>query len=141
MKDITTQQRVASIRPHYPEQLLEELAAGYDARANTAIHADTPLQIPAESLGRLSAEAVQKQYEVAAQEVTKMGIVIKERIQALEQCLQECDNDLKVIGEMSQAIVDKGTHVAAEIEQTNAVAADIRAACADFQKKIVGGKS
>jgi hypothetical protein len=122
-------------------RILEQLEAD-----NERIEGDVAIRAPGygfkdEDIGRLSAEAVQKQYEVAAKAVTEMGEVIKERIKRLEQALQECDNDMKVIAEMAAAIVDKGTHVAAEIEHTNAVAADIRTACAEFQKKIVGGKS
>jgi uncharacterized coiled-coil DUF342 family protein len=111
-----------------PARLLDDL---------TTVH-DVPYQEPQKDIGRLSAEAVLKQYEAAAEAVTKMGEVIKERIKRLEQCQQECDNDMKTIAEMAAAIIDKGTHVAAEIEHTNAVATDIRTVCADIQQKIVG---
>jgi ferritin-like metal-binding protein YciE len=149
MKDIATHKTTDDIESEIarlvPRHNIAASMAAASVRSNVASYADAiGHEIPAskvENIGRLSAEAVQKQYEAAAEEVKTMGVVIKERIQRLEQCLQECDNDLKVISEMSQAIVEKGQHVAAEIEHTNAVANDIRTACADFQKKVGGGKS
>jgi DNA-directed RNA polymerase len=125
-------------------KILDQLTADLStvATVSTVHPLDRPVPYPPkpEDIGRLTAEAVQKQYEEAAKAVEEMGKVVKERIQRLEQCLRECDNDLKVIAEMAQAIVEKGSHVAAEIEHTNSVAADIRAACNNFQQMIMGGK-
>ena len=93
---------------------------------------------PAQSddIGRLSAEAVQQQYELAAKSVAAMGEIIKGHIAKLEATLRECDADMKAIAEASAEIASKGQLVAAEIEHTNAIAAEIRSMATEFRKKV-----
>jgi hypothetical protein len=92
-------------------------------------------------LGRLSAEAVQTQYETAARNVEEMGAAVKERIAALEEALRECDRDMKLLGEAANAIRDKGRLAYAQIEHTAQVSTAIRAVCEEFQKKFENGKA
>jgi hypothetical protein len=89
----------------------------------------------AHDLGRLSAEAVLKQYETAAHNVEEMGAAVKERIAALTAALAECDADMRLIGEAANAIREKGKHAYAHIEHTAAVSREIRAICSEFQRK------
>jgi hypothetical protein len=89
-----------------------------------------------DSLGRLSAQAVLAQYEAAAKHVEDMGIAIKERIAALEASLQECDQDMKLLGDAAQVIRDKGKLAYAHIEHTSALSKEIRGLCTDFRQKM-----
>jgi hypothetical protein len=100
--------------------------------------APTPTDV---DLGRLSAEAVQTQYETAARNVEEMGAAVKERIAALEEALRECDRDMKLLGEAANAIRDKGRLAYAQIEHTAQVSTAIRAVCEEFQKKFENGKA
>jgi hypothetical protein len=94
---------------------------------------------PDTDIGRLSAEAVHQQYELAAKAVAGMGEVVKEHIARLETTLQECDADMRSIAEASAEIASKGKLVAAEIEHTNAIAAEIRSMVTEFKRKVAGG--
>jgi predicted LPLAT superfamily acyltransferase len=87
-------------------------------------------------LGRLSAEAVQAQYEEAAKSVEAMGNAVKDRIVKLEAALHECDADMKALAEMAASVREKGKLIFAQIEEANNVSKDIRTACEDFKKKV-----
>jgi hypothetical protein len=89
----------------------------------------------APDLGRLSAEAVLKQYEIAAHNIEEMGAAVKERIAALEAALSECDADMRLIGEAALAIREKGKIAYANIEHTAAVSREIREICSEFQRR------
>jgi chromosome segregation ATPase len=114
-----------------------------DYRTNEIIGAPTLTNgglLPAdEDLGRLSAEAVQTQYEQAAKNVEQMGEAVQARIAALEASLAECDKDMKLLGEAANAIRDKGKLAYAHIEHTAQVSQSIRAVCAEFHKKFADG--
>ena len=90
-------------------------------------------------IGRLSAEAVHQQYDLAAKAVAGMGEVVKEHIARLEATLKECDADMRSIAEASAEIASKGKLVAAEIEHTNAIAAEIRGMVTEFKRKVGAG--
>lgn len=97
----------------------------------------SPLVLSAvEDVGRLSAEAVQAQFENAAKNVEEMGTEVKERIRRLEDALQECDADLRLIGEAARKIREKGQTVYTEIEETSALSKNIRDTCSDFMKRV-----
>lgn len=102
----------------------------------------TPLSKPVfmdavpQDVGRMSAEAVLAQYEVAAKSVEAMGNDVKDRISTLEAALAECDKDMKIIVECAAMIRDKGLQVKLQIEQASAVSHDIREACIEFKRKV-----
>jgi predicted Zn-ribbon and HTH transcriptional regulator len=83
--------------------------------------------IPAENLGRLSAEAVQAQYETAAKSVEAMGDEVRVRIGKLEAALAECDADMRLIAEGANAIREK--LVSLQIEEASIQCKDIRDIC------------
>jgi hypothetical protein len=105
---------------------------------NYVTNADTfnNLFPPEPDIGRLSAEAVQQQYDLAAKSVAAMGEVIKGHIGRLEATLRECDADMKAVAEASVEIAAKGQLIAAEIEHTHAIAAEIRAMVVEFKRKV-----
>lgn len=91
---------------------------------------------PVDDLGRLSAEAVQAQYEHAAQSVVSMGEAVKARITKLESALKECDADMKMVAETAAMIEEKGKMIFLQIEEANNVSKGIRSACEEFRKKV-----
>lgn len=93
-------------------------------------------QEPEPDIGRLSADAVLEQYNMAAKAVKDMGEEIQERIRALEAALRECDADMKLLDEAAQAIKEKGKLAHAEIERTSAVSKDIREVVAVIKSKL-----
>jgi len=95
-----------------------------------------PKPVAAEDLGRLSAEAVQAQYEKAAAAVEEMGTAVKERISKLEGALRETDADMKLLSEAAAAIREKGKLVYLQIEEANILSQDIRAAADGFKLKV-----
>src|SRR5580765_6860218 len=82
--------------------------------------------IPAENLGRLSAEAVQAQYETAAEAVQTMGAEVKTRITKLEAAMADCDMCMKTLAEAAAAIREKGKLVYAQIEESATLCTEIR---------------
>jgi hypothetical protein len=113
-----------------------------------------PVTIAAEDLGRLSAEAVQAQYEYAARSVEGMGDAIRDRMDKLsasmadsqkdmqllasaaEQAMKKCEADMKLLTEAAAAIRDKGKFVYAQIDEASAVSKSIGATAAEFKAKL-----
>jgi uncharacterized coiled-coil DUF342 family protein len=89
-------------------------------------------------IGKLSADAVLEQYNMAAQSVEAMGEEVQKRIRALEAAMKECDDDMKLLKEAADSIKEKGRHAHAEIERTSAVSKDIREIVAAIKAKLVG---
>ena len=90
----------------------------------------------AEDVGRLSAEAVMAQYEAAAKAVEEMGVSVRDTITKLEQAMAVCDADMKLLGEAAAAIRKRGKAVMAQIAEASAMSNDIRAAAAEFTRKM-----
>jgi predicted ribosome quality control (RQC) complex YloA/Tae2 family protein len=89
-----------------------------------------------EDVGRLSAQAVLAQYEIAAKAVESMGEEIRTRLGRLEAALAEADEDMKLVAEAAKSIREKGSLVYAQIEEASGLSKDIRATCAEFRRKI-----
>lgn len=96
------------------------------------------LPAPAEEpdIGKLSAEAVQAQYEHAARSVEHMGEEIQDRIRKLNAALGECHGDMGLLAEAAKAIRDKGHLVAAQIQEAANVSKTIRETCAAIGSKL-----
>lgn len=93
-------------------------------------------------LGRLSAEAVQAQYELAAKAVEELGGEVKSRITKLEDALRECNDDLKLLADAAAHIREKGKLVYAQIDEASTLSSEIRERVSEFQTKLgVAGQS
>jgi uncharacterized coiled-coil DUF342 family protein len=97
---------------------------------------DDPLDDDAQELRQLTADAVMAQYEAAAKAVENMGEEVKGRITKLQNALDECHADLKLIDESAAVIRDKGKHAQAIIDEMSSLSSDIRKTCAEFRKKV-----
>lgn len=95
-----------------------------------------PAPVEPQDIGRLSAEAVMKQWQQTAADIESMASEVKERAAKLEAALQDCDQDLKLLAGAAQAIRTKGTAIHAMIEQANETSKNIRDIVADFNNKV-----
>ncbi|MBX9649325.1 MAG: hypothetical protein K2X57_19985 [Xanthobacteraceae bacterium] len=92
----------------------------------------------ATEIGKLSAEAVVREYESAAKEIETMGVELIERVR---QCEDMTRDALSVIDEMKQTATRYRTEakrIFLEIEDCSLVTAEVRKVCNELSEKIAG---
>jgi hypothetical protein len=92
----------------------------------------------ATEIGKLSAEAVVREYEFAAKEIEAMGA---ELIQRVKQCEDMTRDTLSVIDEMKQTAARYRTEakrIFLEIEDCSLVTAEVRKVCSELIDRIAG---
>lgn len=87
-------------------------------------------------IGKLSAEAVRKQWEQTAKEVEDLGTMVKDLIGKLDHELKECDESLKLIAEAAKHVREKGDATHAVIDQASSLSKILRDICTDINKKV-----
>jgi hypothetical protein len=95
----------------------------------------------ATEIGKLSAEAVVREYESAAKEIEAMGTELIERVR---QCEDMTRDALSVIDEMKQTAARYRTEakrIFLEIEDCSLVTAEVRKVCNELIEKIAGSAS
>ena len=103
---------------------------------------DAPKALPVrddnnlDSLGRMSAEAVTKQYESAAKAVESLRDDVRARIAMLQGAFDDCARDMKLITEAANAIREKGKQARDTVEKSSALSRQVRDACADLKKRV-----
>jgi uncharacterized coiled-coil DUF342 family protein len=110
--------------------LLDELDQGV-AQVN-ALSPET------DNLGKMSAEAVRAQYEVAAKAFEIMGDEVKDRIDKLHASLELADASMKQLAEAAAAIREEGRLAHTQIEEMSGVAKLIHHLHGQVMKKITG---
>ena len=91
----------------------------------------------ATEIGKLSAEAVVREYESAAKEIETMGVELIERV---KQCEDMTRDALAAIDEMKQTAARYRTEakrIFLEIEDCSLVTAEVRKVCNELIEKIV----
>ena len=94
------------------------------------------LQSPTNALGRLSAEAVQASYTAAAKAVEALQEPLRDRTAKLEAALRGCDDAMKALEEWTKKINDTGHLVAAQIDEANALSAEIRKMAGEYIARV-----
>ena len=94
-----------------------------------------PRDINPADLGKLTSEAVLAQFDHAAKAVEAMGVAVRESAAKMEAAMKDHTADLELISKAAEHIRQKGANVQAQIEQASALTAEIREACAQFQKE------
>jgi hypothetical protein len=92
----------------------------------------------ATEIGKLSAEAVVREYESAAKEIEAMGMELVERVRQCEAMVRDA---LAVTEEMKETAARYRTEakrVFLEIEDCSLVTAEVRKTCNELIEKIVG---
>lgn len=89
-------------------------------------------------VGKLSAEAVVREYESAAKEVEAMGEELKTRLDKLEASKVEAVAALEEIKETAARYRDEGKRIFLQIEDCALMTAEVRSTCDALKTKIAG---
>lgn len=92
----------------------------------------------ATEIGKLSAEAIVREYEAAAKAIEAMGSELLERV---KQCEAMTRNALSVTEELKQTAAryrEEGKRVFVEIEGCSLVTAQVRDLCVELKERIAG---
>ena len=88
-------------------------------------------------IGKLSAEAVAREYEVTAKEIEAMGEVVRDMVQRCEQLTTSASSMLKDIKATATRYRQEGKRIFEEIESCSSAADEVRKMCEGFRDKIV----
>lgn len=94
-----------------------------------------------DEVGKLSAEAVAKSYELAALEVEKMGEELKERARLCEAMVAESNQALALVQETAAQFRDAGKAIFLRIEDCSLLMREVRETCDALKTKIAGPSS
>jgi hypothetical protein len=87
-------------------------------------------------IGKLSAEAMVKEYEATAKEIESMGEVVKEMVQRCEQLAASASAMLQDVKATAMRYRKEGKRMFNEIESCSNVTEEVRKACETFRDKI-----
>ena len=87
-------------------------------------------------IGKLSAEAIVKEYEEAAKEIEAMGGVVREMVQRCEQLSASAADTLKDIKSTAARYRKEGKRIFHEIESCSSATDEVRRMCESFRDKI-----
>jgi len=87
-------------------------------------------------IGKLSAEAIAREYEVTAKEIEAMGEVVRDMVQRCEQLTTSASSMLKDIKATATRYRQEGKRIFNEIESCSSAADEVRKLCDAFRDKI-----
>ena len=87
-------------------------------------------------IGKLSAEALVREYEVTAKEIEAMGEFVKEMAQRCEQLTASASDMLKDIKATAARYRKEGKRIFNEIESCSSATDEVRRLCETFRDKI-----
>ncbi len=87
-------------------------------------------------IGKLSAEAIAREYEVTAKEIEAMGEVVRDMVQRCEQLTTSASSMLKDIKTTATRYREEGKRIFNEIESCSSAADEVRKLCDGFRDKI-----
>ena len=87
-------------------------------------------------IGKLSAEALVREYEVTAKEIEAMGEFVKEMAQRCEQLTSSASDMLKDIKATAARYRKEGKRIFNEIESCSSATDEVRRLCETFRDKI-----
>jgi predicted nuclease with TOPRIM domain len=87
-------------------------------------------------IGKLSAEAIVKEYEATAKEIEAMGQTVNEMVQRCDQLTASASAMLKDIKATAARYRKEGKRMFNEIEQCSTAAEEVRKLCESFQDKL-----
>jgi signal transduction protein with GAF and PtsI domain len=92
-------------------------------------------------IGKLSAEAIVKEYEETAKEIETMGNVVREMVQRCEQLTQSATAMLKDIKLTAARYRKEGKRMFTEIESCSSATDEVRRLCESFRDKLAAKDS
>ena len=90
----------------------------------------------ATEIGKLSAEAIVKEYEETAKEIEGIGEVVKEMLRRCEQLAASASSMLKDIKSTAARYRKEGKRMFQEIEKCSSTTDEVRRLCESFRDKI-----
>ena len=87
-------------------------------------------------IGKLSAEAIVREYEVTAKEIEAVGDFVKEMAQRCEQLTNSAASMLKDIKSTAARYRKEGKRIFNEIESCSSATDEVRQLCETFRDKI-----
>ena len=87
-------------------------------------------------IGKLSAEAIAREYEVTAKEIEAMGEVVRDMVQRCEQLTTSATSMLKDIKATATRYRQEGKRIFDEIESCSSATDEVRKLCEGFRDKI-----
>jgi len=91
----------------------------------------------ATEIGKLSAEAVIKEYEETAKEIEAVGEVVKDMVQRCDQLTASASSMLKDIRATAALYRKEGKRMFQEIETCSSTTEEVRRLCESFRDKLV----
>jgi phage host-nuclease inhibitor protein Gam len=92
-------------------------------------------------IGKLSAEAIVKEYEETAKEIETMGDVVREMVQRCEQLTASASAMLKDIKTTAARYRKEGKRMFTEIESCSSATDEVRRLCGTFRDKLAARES
>jgi hypothetical protein len=90
----------------------------------------------ATEIGKLSAEAIVREYEVAAKEIEAMGTQLIERVKQCETMTHDALIVTEELKEIAARYREEAKRVFAEIENCSQATAEVRKTCTELREKI-----
>jgi hypothetical protein len=90
----------------------------------------------ATEIGKLSAEAVVREFEVAAKEVEAIGVELIERVKRCEAVTRDAIAVTEELKETAARYRDQAKRVFAEIEDCSRMTAEVRKTCTELKERI-----
>ena len=87
-------------------------------------------------IGKLSAEAIAREYEVTAKEIEAMGEVVRDMVQRCEQLTTSASSMLRDIKATATRYRQEGKRIFDEIESCSNATDEVRKLCDAFRDKI-----
>lgn len=92
-------------------------------------------------IGKLSAEAIVKEYEETAKEIETMGNVVREMVQRCERLTGSASAMLKDIKSTAARYRKEGKRMFTEIESCSSATDEVRRLCESFRDKLAARDS
>lgn len=87
-------------------------------------------------IGKLSAEAVVREYEVTAKEIESIGSELLERVKQCEAMTRDAISVIDELKEVAAHYREEAKRVFEQIENCSLVVAEVRKTCTDLKDKI-----
>src|SRR4051812_35702918 len=114
------------------------------ARLRAPLPTAEPLEIPdyvqhregATEIGKLSAEAIVREYEAAAKDIEAMGAELIERVKQCEMMTQEALEVTKEMKETAARYREQAKRIFVHIEECSLITAEVRKTCTELKGRI-----
>lgn len=90
----------------------------------------------ATEIGKLSAEAVVREYEAAAKEIEAVGAELTERMKQCEAMTRDAFAVTEELREIAERYREEAKRVFVQIENCSLLTAEVRKTCTDLKEKI-----